>query len=86
MLLTLPSLPLIGGVEFSIYDKYKEGLKKGKGINCELEFLKKQVMEEKLKMKIQAKIGKVAVETLQKNGCLDGMPRSEQMDMFDLLG
>ena len=34
----------------------------------------------------EAKIGKVALETLQKNGCLDGMPRSEQMDMFDLLG
>ena len=34
----------------------------------------------------KAKIGKVALETLQKNGCLDGLPRSEQMDMFDLLG
>ncbi|MDD3303937.1 MAG: PolC-type DNA polymerase III [Clostridia bacterium] len=32
-----------------------------------------------------AKIGKVAVETLQKAGCLNGMPRSEQLDMFDLL-
>lgn len=49
-ILTLPSLPLIGGVEFSIYDKYIEGLKKGKGINCELEFLKKQVMEEREKL------------------------------------
>lgn len=47
---TLPSLPLIGGVEFSIYDKYKEGLKTGKGINCELEFLKKQIMEEREKL------------------------------------
>ena len=37
-------------------------------------------------MAMKSKIGKVAVETLQKNGCLDGMPRSEQMDMFDLLG
>ena len=37
-------------------------------------------------MAMKSKIGKVALETLQKNGCLDGMPRSEQMDMFDLLG
>ncbi len=36
-------------------------------------------------MAYKSKIGKVAVETLQKYGCLDGMPRSEQMDMFDLL-
>ncbi len=36
-------------------------------------------------MAIKAKIGKVAVETLQKAGCLDGMPRSEQLDMFDIL-
>ena len=36
-------------------------------------------------MQIKSKIGKVAVETLQLAGCLDGMPRSEQMDMFDLL-
>ena len=34
----------------------------------------------------KSKIGKVAAETLQLAGCLDGMPRSEQMDMFDLLG
>ena len=34
----------------------------------------------------KSKIGKVAVETLQAAGCLDGMPRSEQMDMFDLMG
>lgn len=33
----------------------------------------------------KARIGKVAVETLQKAGCLNGMPRSEQLDMFDLL-
>ena len=36
-------------------------------------------------MTIKSKIGKVAVETLRLAGCLDGMPRSEQMDMFDLL-
>lgn len=36
-------------------------------------------------MAMKSKIGKVAVETLQKAGCLDGMPRSEQMDMFDLI-
>jgi DNA polymerase-3 subunit alpha (Gram-positive type) len=36
-------------------------------------------------MSIAAKLGKVAVETLKKAGCLEGMPRSEQMDMFDLL-
>lgn len=36
-------------------------------------------------MQIKSKIGKVAVETLRLAGCLDGMPRSEQMDMFDLL-
>ncbi|MDO4282010.1 MAG: PolC-type DNA polymerase III [Clostridia bacterium] len=36
-------------------------------------------------MQMKSKIGKVAVETLQLAGCLDGMPRSEQMDMFDLL-
>ncbi len=36
-------------------------------------------------MASKAKIGKVAVETLQKAGCLDGMPRSEQMDMFDII-
>lgn len=36
-------------------------------------------------MAAKAKLGKVAVETLQKAGCLDGMPRSEQLDMFDLL-
>lgn len=36
-------------------------------------------------MQLKSKIGKVAVETLQLAGCLDGMPRSEQMDMFDLL-
>ena len=36
-------------------------------------------------MMIKSKIGKVACETLEKSGCLDGMPRSEQMDMFDLL-
>ncbi|MEG2348688.1 MAG: PolC-type DNA polymerase III [Clostridia bacterium] len=33
----------------------------------------------------KAKLGKVAVEVLQRSGCLDGMPRSEQMDMFDIL-
>ena len=37
-------------------------------------------------MAMKAKLGKVAVETLQLAGCLDGMPRSEQIDMFDLLG
>ena len=47
---TLPVLPFIGGVEYIMYDKYKEGLKTGKGINCELEFLKKQVMEEREKL------------------------------------
>ena len=26
------------------------------------------------------------VEILTKSGCLNGLPRSEQMDMFDLLG
>lgn len=36
-------------------------------------------------MAMKAKLGKVAVETLQNAGCLNGMPRSEQMDMFDLL-
>ena len=36
-------------------------------------------------MTIRSKIGKAAVETLQQAGVLDGMPRSEQMDMFDLL-
>lgn len=36
-------------------------------------------------MTIKAKLGKAAVETLRISGCLDGMPRSEQMDMFDLL-
>ena len=36
-------------------------------------------------LQIKAKLGKVAIETLQLSGCLDGMPRSEQMDMFDLL-
>ena len=36
-------------------------------------------------MTIKAKLGKAAVETLRLSGCLDGMPRSEQMDMFDLL-
>ncbi len=34
----------------------------------------------------KSKIGKVALETLEKAGCLAGMPRSEQIDMFDLLG
>ena len=34
----------------------------------------------------KAKIGKVALEILTKSGCLNGLPRSEQMDMFDLLG
>ena len=37
-------------------------------------------------MAMRAKLGKVAVEVLRKEGCLDGMPRSEQMDMFDLFG
>ena len=32
-----------------------------------------------------AKIGKATLEVLQNNGCLDGMPRSAQMDLFDLL-
>ncbi len=36
-------------------------------------------------MMIRSKIGKVACETLQQAGCLEGMPRSEQLDMFDLL-
>jgi len=36
-------------------------------------------------MFIKSKIGKSALETLRLSGCLDGMPRSEQMDMFDLL-
>ncbi len=36
-------------------------------------------------MTIKSKIGKSALETLRLSGCLDGMPRSEQMDMFDLL-
>ena len=35
-------------------------------------------------MMIKSKIGKSACETLQLAGCLDGMPRSEQMDMFDM--
>ncbi len=37
-------------------------------------------------MMLKSKIGKVAVETLRQAGCLEGMPRSEQMDMFDILG
>lgn len=37
-------------------------------------------------MSYKAKIGKVALEILTKSGCLNGLPRSEQMDMFDLLG
>ena len=36
-------------------------------------------------MTIKSKIGKVAVETLKQSGCLDGMPKSEQMDIFDML-
>ena len=36
-------------------------------------------------MIIKSKIGKVAVETLKQSGCLDGMPKSEQMDIFDML-
>ena len=36
-------------------------------------------------MTIKAKLGKAAVETLRLSGCLDGMPKSEQMDIFDLL-
>ena len=36
-------------------------------------------------MMIKSKIRKAAVEILQKSGALDGMPRSEQMDMFDIL-
>lgn len=36
-------------------------------------------------MTMRSKIGKVALETLQKAGCLDGMPRSAQMDLFDIL-
>ncbi len=36
-------------------------------------------------MTSKAKIGKAALEILRASGCLDGMPRSEQMDMFDLL-
>ena len=34
----------------------------------------------------KAKIGKVSLEILTNSGCLAGLPRSEQMDMFDLLG
>ena len=34
---------------------------------------------------IRAKIGRVAMETLQNAGCLAGLPRSAQMDLFDLL-
>ncbi len=34
---------------------------------------------------LRAKIGKVALETLEKAGCLAGLPRSAQMDLFDLL-
>lgn len=47
---TLPVLPFIGGVEYIMYNEYKDGLKTGKGINCELEFLKKQIMEEREKL------------------------------------
>ena len=36
-------------------------------------------------MTIKSKIGKSAVETLRLSGCLDGLPRSEQMDIFDML-
>ena len=36
-------------------------------------------------MMTKSKIGKAAVETLQLAGCLNGMPRSEQLDMFDLM-
>ena len=36
-------------------------------------------------MTMRSKIGKVALEVLQKAGCLDGMPRSAQMDLFDIL-
>ena len=34
---------------------------------------------------VRSKIGKVALETLQKAGCLDGLPRSSQIDLFDML-
>ncbi len=36
-------------------------------------------------MTIKSKIGKVAIETLKQSGCLDGMPKSEQIDIFDML-
>ena len=36
-------------------------------------------------MVTKSKIGKVSTEVLKASGCLDGMPRSEQMDLFDLL-
>lgn len=40
-------LPFVGLVEFSMYRKHKDSLKKEKGINSALEFLKKQIIEER---------------------------------------
>lgn len=40
-------LPLAGLMELSMYRQHKDNLKKEKGINSELEYLKKQIVEEK---------------------------------------
>lgn len=40
-------LPLVGLMELGNYRQHKDNLKKEKGVNSELEFLKKQIIEEK---------------------------------------
>jgi len=40
-------LPLVGLMEFNMYRQHKDSLKKEKGTNSELEFLKKQIIEER---------------------------------------
>ena len=40
-------LPLVGLMEFTMYRRHKDSLKKEKGVNSELEFLKKQIIEER---------------------------------------
>ncbi|MEG1058561.1 MAG: PolC-type DNA polymerase III [Clostridia bacterium] len=68
-----PPLSSLSGFGEVDAEKLVEARKKGKFTSIE-------------QMSIASKLGKVAVETLRVEGCLAGMPRSEQMDMFDLLG
>ena len=58
-------LPLAGLMEFNMYSQHKDRLKNEKGVNSELDFLKKQIFEEKEKL---VELKKQKTKTELKNG------------------